>query len=105
MRHHESLTLGRHDSPARREQFQHDIKAIRERWKDVLNADPCYNPNLSLARASAFRLAWPPRLPCGEQLQMIAATGGISRTSRLRPNTAESLTRDEIPGRQRHRDA
>lgn len=83
MYHHESLTLGRHDSPARRDQFQHDIKTIRERWKDVLDTDPCYNPNLSLARASAFSLAWPPRLPYGEQLETLGATSGISRTSRL----------------------
>jgi len=102
MYHHESLTLGRHDSPARRDQFQHDIKTIRERWKDVLEADPCYNPNLSLARASAFALAWPPRLPYGEQLQTIDAKNGISRTSRLNAGGgAEPLTRDRSPSPQR----
>lgn len=97
MYHHESLTLGRHDSPARREQFQHDIKTIRERWKDVLEADPCYNPNLSLARASAFSLAWPPRLPYGEQIQTISVMNGISRTSRLNTgSSAGPLTLDEM---------
>ena len=72
MFHHESLTLGHHDFPERREQFRHDMKTIRERWKDVLDADPCYNPNLSLTRAAAFSLAWPPRLPYGAQLQTIS---------------------------------
>jgi O-antigen biosynthesis protein len=102
MYHHESLTLGRHDSPTRRDQFQHDIRTIRERWKAVLDADPCYNPNLSLARASAFSLAWPPRLPYGEQLQTIDTRGGISRTSRLDAGgNAAPLTRDKVPSRRR----
>jgi O-antigen biosynthesis protein len=103
MYHHESLSLGHHDSPRRRDQFQRDIKTIRERWKDVLDADPCYNPNLSLARASAFFLAWPPRLPYGEQLQAIDVMGSISRTSQLNARgCAESLTLDRPPAL--HRD-
>ena len=98
MLHHESLTLGHHDSAERRDQFRHDVKTIRERWKDVLDADPCYNPNLSLARAAAFSLAWPPRLPYGAQLQTISTTGGISRVSRLGAgDTAEPLTLDRGP--------
>lgn len=100
MYHHESLTLGHHDSPARRDQFQHDIKTIRERWKDLLYTDPCYNPNLSLARASGFSLAWPPRVPFGEQLLKINAMGGVSRTSRMGGgDNANPLTLDQFVAR------
>jgi len=83
MYHHESLTLGRHDSPARRNQFRRDVAVIQARWHDVLGADPCYNPNLSLKVGATFSLAWPPRVP--DPMQAIAGgiAMGISRTSRL----------------------
>ena len=83
MYHHELLTLGRHDSPARRDQFRRDVAMIQSRWRDVLGADPAYNPNLSLKAGATFSLAWPPRLP--DPMQVIAGgiAMGVSRTSRL----------------------
>lgn len=83
MYHHESLTFGHHASHARRGQFQNDSKLMRERWKDVLESDPCYNPNLSLVRGSMFSLAWPPRLPSLQQFLSDGAKVSISRTSKL----------------------
>lgn len=83
MYHHESLTLGRHDSPARRDQFRRDVAVIQSRWRDVLGADPTYNPNLSLKAGATFSLAWPPRPPGPMQVFAGGIAKGISRTPRL----------------------
>jgi GT2 family glycosyltransferase len=83
MYHHESLTLGRHDSLARRDQFRRDVRALQARWRDVLAADPCYNPNLSLSAGATFSLAWPPRVPDPMQVIADGITTGVSRTSLL----------------------
>jgi len=58
--HHESTSVGRHDAPQRTAEFAHAVGLMRERWGPVLDADPFYNPNLSLRRA--FHLAFPPRI-------------------------------------------
>jgi GT2 family glycosyltransferase len=85
MYHHESLTFGHHDAPARRAQFQHDVRLMRERWGGVLDSDPCYNPNLGVMPGSVFSLAWPPRFP--DAMQIVDGLGrtSISRTSQLTP--------------------
>jgi GT2 family glycosyltransferase len=57
--HHESTSVGRHDSPHRAAEFAHAVALMRKRWGPVLDADPYYNPNLSLRRA--YHLAFPPR--------------------------------------------
>jgi GT2 family glycosyltransferase len=59
--HYESTSVGRHDSPERAGQFAREVASMRGRWGPVLDADPFYNPNLSLSRE--FHLAFPPRLP------------------------------------------
>jgi GT2 family glycosyltransferase len=59
--HHESVTLGRHDSPARAEQFRKETNYLKQRWKHILGADPYYSPNLSL-KSEDFGLAFPPRV-------------------------------------------
>ncbi len=58
--HHESTSVGRHNAPQRAQEFAHAVGLMRERWGPVLDADPYYNPNLSLRRA--FHLAFPPRI-------------------------------------------
>ena len=58
--HHESVSVGRPDSPARRDQFQGELRRFRERWGPVLTRDPHYNPNLSLERQ--WQPAFPPRV-------------------------------------------
>ena len=61
MYHHESASLGRHDAPDRRSQFETEVNMMRVKWGDVLEADPFFNPNLSLA-TPFYTLAFPPRI-------------------------------------------
>ena len=61
MYHHESTSVGKHNAPHRHALFQQEVKLMRERWGDLLDADPFYNPNLSLASLN-YTLAFPPRL-------------------------------------------
>lgn len=58
--HHESATRGYEDTPEKFERFRKEVAYMRYRWKDVLDNDPYYNPNLDLLR-SDFSLAFPPR--------------------------------------------
>jgi O-antigen biosynthesis protein len=83
MIHHESHTFGPPDTPQRHNQHLRDIAETRQRWEKALDADPCYNPNLSLRHDSMFLPAWPPRIL--SPMQIIAADTmlGISRTSQL----------------------
>jgi GT2 family glycosyltransferase len=59
--HHESASIGRHDSPERREKFREEVAMMRTRWGSVLDSDPFHNPNLSL-RNTAIGFAFPPRI-------------------------------------------
>jgi GT2 family glycosyltransferase len=59
--HHESVSVGRPDDPAREEKFAHEIRLMRQLWGSVLDNDPFYNPNLSLEPGRLFHLADPPR--------------------------------------------
>jgi O-antigen biosynthesis protein len=61
MYHHESASLGRHDSPERKAQFGREVDMMRRMWGEVLDHDPFYNPNLSLTSHN-FTLAFPPRV-------------------------------------------
>ena len=60
MYHHESTSVGKHNAPHRRALFQQEVALMRERWGDLLDADPFFNPNLSLASLT-YTLAFPPR--------------------------------------------
>jgi GT2 family glycosyltransferase len=57
--HHESASIGRHNSGERAEQFLRDVALMRQRWGPILDTDPFYNRNLSLDRP--YKLAFPPR--------------------------------------------
>jgi GT2 family glycosyltransferase len=57
--HHESASLGRHNSRERAEQFSSAVALMRQRWGTTLDSDPFYNRNLSLVRP--YALAFPPR--------------------------------------------
>jgi GT2 family glycosyltransferase len=81
LRHHESLTYGPHNSPARAAQFERDMRMMRERWGAVLDSDPAYNPNLSFDHELQFQLAVPPRTPFSAAA--IDLTKPVSRTARL----------------------
>ena len=58
--HHESYSRGTENTPEKKARFSGEIEYMGKRWKHILAADPCYNPNLSLFSEN-FALAWPPR--------------------------------------------
>ncbi|WP_019570512.1 glycosyltransferase [Thioalkalivibrio sp. ALE11] len=60
--HFESISRGYEDTPEKQERFRGEIAYMRRQWGDLLDADPAYNPNLSLEDAQ-FRLARAPRIP------------------------------------------
>lgn len=60
--HHESASRGLEDTPAKQARFRREVETMLARWGAQLQADPAYNPNLTLATED-FALAWPPRPP------------------------------------------
>ena len=59
--HRESQSRGLPDTAAKIERQFREIRALRRRWLARLQADPQYNPNLSIYDDQSS-LAWPPRL-------------------------------------------
>ena len=59
--HHESASIGKHDSPERAELFRCEASLMRTMWGEILDRDPFYNPNLSLD-TNHHNLAFPPRI-------------------------------------------
>lgn len=59
--HHESVSRGYEDTPAKQARFAKEVAWMQERWQHRLTADPAYNPNLTLD-GEPFRIARPPRL-------------------------------------------
>ena len=58
--HHESASRGSEDTDEKKARFAGEVQFMRDRWGEVLAADPAYNPNLSLQSLN-FELAFPPR--------------------------------------------
>lgn len=58
--HHESATRGRDNTAAKREKTEREFAYFRNRWGNLLWADPDYNINLTLDRCD-FSLAEEPR--------------------------------------------
>ena len=50
LRHHESLSRGAENTPAKIMRAGNEIAYMKQRWGDVLASDPHYNPNLTLDR-------------------------------------------------------
>ncbi len=59
--HHESASVGGPHSSERGDEFPEAVRLMRKQWGSILDADPYYNPNLSLQKG--FNLAFPPRSP------------------------------------------
>jgi O-antigen biosynthesis protein len=59
--HHESVSRGKIDTPMKKAQFDSEVSYMKERWGDLLENDPAYSPNLTLADED-FGLAFPPRV-------------------------------------------
>ena len=60
--HFESVSRGDDLHGANLPRFRAESQAMREKWQGLLDADPYYNPNLSLTRADLW-FAYPPRHP------------------------------------------
>lgn len=47
--HHESISRGDEDTPAKKKRFAGEVRRFQMRWKNILEkGDPYYNPNLTL---------------------------------------------------------
>jgi len=62
LHHHESVSRGYDDDPARRSRLAAEVATMEERWGDFLHADPAHSPNLSLG-GNGFTPAAKPRVP------------------------------------------
>ena len=78
MYHYESASLGKHNSPQRKALFEEEVKLMQGSWADVLDCDPFFNPNLSLA-TPYHTLAFPPRIPKLPTAQSDLAKGQSDR--------------------------
>lgn len=58
--HHESASRGFEDTPEKQDRFRSEVSYMLNTWKEHLQVDPAYNPNLTLA-GDDFSLAQPPR--------------------------------------------
>lgn len=59
--HHESISRGLENTPSKFQRFETEVAYMKERWKDVLSADPYYNPNLTLLTED-YAFSFPPRI-------------------------------------------
>ena len=60
--HHESVSRGLEDTAEKRDRFRGEMMWMRNKWGDALDADPYFNPNLSLDQETPT-YAIPPRVP------------------------------------------
>jgi GT2 family glycosyltransferase len=58
--HHESASRGLENTPEKLARFASEVTYMRRKWSAILDADPAYNPNLSLQHED-FSLSFPPR--------------------------------------------
>ncbi|HLB32798.1 MAG: hypothetical protein A3F67_07500 [Verrucomicrobia bacterium RIFCSPHIGHO2_12_FULL_41_10] len=58
--HHESASRGLENTPEKKRRFAKEVTTMRQRWGELLDHDPAYNPNLTLKNED-WSLAWPPR--------------------------------------------
>jgi GT2 family glycosyltransferase len=59
--HHESASRGPDVGPDAAVRLEHESQIMRQRWGDLLQADPCYSRNLTAERED-FSLGFPPRV-------------------------------------------
>ena len=61
LRHHESVSRGSDETSERRAEFHAEIEYMKQKWKQVLGHDPCFNPNWTFDYEIP-QLAFPPRV-------------------------------------------
>ena len=67
LKHHESVSRGVDDDPARNPRLEKEISVMSKRWGNFLENDPAYSPNLSFD-GGGFKLAnYPRKLPIWKQ--------------------------------------
>jgi len=59
--HHESASRGKENTPEKRKRFEKEVQYMRSQWREVIDNDPYYNPNLDPVSAD-YSLAFPPRI-------------------------------------------
>ena len=59
--HHESKSRGEDNTPEKATRFNRERDFLTKKWVDLIDADPYYNPNLTV-NYEDFSLAWPPRI-------------------------------------------
>ncbi|RME61217.1 MAG: glycosyltransferase, partial [Candidatus Dadabacteria bacterium] len=59
--HYESASRGYESTPQKFARFEREVSVMKERWGEILENDPFYNPNLTLTSEN-FALAFPPRV-------------------------------------------
>ena len=60
--HFESKSRGAEDTPEKQERLRKEYAYMRDRWGELLDRDPAYNPNLTLDKED-FSLSLAPRVP------------------------------------------
>ncbi|MCG6205022.1 glycosyltransferase [Rhodopseudomonas sp. HC1] len=59
--HHESASRGAEDTSAKKARFRREVHYMQRTWSATLAHDRFYNDNLTIAMATPFGLAFPPR--------------------------------------------
>jgi hypothetical protein len=72
--HHESVSRGFEDTPAKQARFAREVAWMQQRWGECLTTDAAYNPNLMLD-GEPFRMASPPRLKRWPLSEVSVTTG------------------------------
>lgn len=49
--HHESVSRGKEDDPIKKARAKAEASYMRKRWREVVEGDPYYNPNLNFTKA------------------------------------------------------
>jgi GT2 family glycosyltransferase len=45
--HYESKSRGYEDTPEKQTRFAGEINYMKQKWQEICDRDPCYNPNLT----------------------------------------------------------
>ena len=85
--HHESASRGHEDTPEKRARFSREVEFMKKRWGSLLDHDPAYNPNLTLA-GEPFALAFPPREWPQFPIEAPAVTAGSATAHEVRTSHA-----------------
>jgi GT2 family glycosyltransferase len=82
--HRESVSVGRHYSDERGDEWTFESDLMRNRWGEELVADPYYSPNLSLDPLQLWEPAFPPRVSypwrSGSRVNLISDQAELERS-------------------------